>query len=566
MKVDSLTRRWIRNESDEKAAHNGCKFDEKRGMFVVDWVAENCVLYEGEQAGEPLVYEDDWQFEVSMRLFGWVKKSDRWGRWIRRFRQASIWIPKKNKKSPTLASWATYLLCGDGEPGQKVFLAAKDGKQSREIAGKHCVEMMQRSESLSSVCTLNKTTMQITHDPTSSVLIPLSSSNKRHQEGKEGINGCVLVDETHVVDREFMSRIKRAGISRSEPLHIEVSTAGKDPDCYGKDRFDYGRLVANGTEENEYLLFQEYSAPQKLKEDDLDKDPVKWGKLANPAWGHTVGEEEFLADYKESKTRRSDLLDFMTYRLNIWQHSSSPWLKKEEWDKGEREFCLSDFLGRECWAAIDLASVRDFCSLTLAFPEPEDQYAMFWWYWLPEDTARKYSSKTRIDDWLVDPLCNLKLTDGARTNYGAIQAEFAELAERFEIQQLAYDDWNAEQFTQETHEGKTDNKGNVIIPGTGVPRFNFSQGLSTMNEPTKRFEAAVIDGRILHNGDPLTAWQIQNAHIKPDSNENYKPMKPGPDSIKKIDGVITAVMARAVAERGRDESRSVYEERGLLEI
>jgi hypothetical protein len=169
--VDPITQAWIRNASDVKAAAVGCRFNVERGSYTVFWVERYCRLYEGESfAGLPMIlagchdcgtydlpsaieldeWEDpakevyaerarryaecvraghalDWQYECTMRLYGWERYSERWKQWIRRFRDGSLWMPKKNKKSPTLAAWGIYLLCGDGEPGQKVFPCAKDG-------------------------------------------------------------------------------------------------------------------------------------------------------------------------------------------------------------------------------------------------------------------------------------------------------------------------------------------------------------------------------------------------------------------------------------------------------
>jgi len=243
--TDETTKRWIRCEADERAVRAGYRFDEERGQFVVDWMHDYLVLYEGEWAGYPFECRD-WQYEATMRLFGWVGHSERWGREIRRFRKAGVWIPKKNKKSPTLAAWALYMLCGDGEQGQKVFIGAKDGTQVRENVSLHIFEMVKQSPILVDECKLNMNKMSVAHLPTKSILMPLSSSNVRTQKSKEGLNGSVFIDETHVVDREFIGRISRAGISRSEPLHVEVSTAGDDPDSYGKERFDYGLKVESG--------------------------------------------------------------------------------------------------------------------------------------------------------------------------------------------------------------------------------------------------------------------------------------------------------------------------------
>lgn len=532
--TDSATKKWIKNAGDEAAVRNGCRFDEARGQHAVGWIERYCRLYEGEFAGQPMTL-DDWRYDTTMRIFGWVRPSDRWEREIRRFRQAVIFVPKKNAKTPVLAGWSLYCAIGDGEPGQKCFFAAKDSVQAG-IATKHAMEMLRQSPELMAECSINNTLRQITHEPTRSLLRPLASSNSRTQEAQEGLNGSTFVDEIHVVDRKFVNRIKRAGISRSEPLHVEVSTAGTDPDGYGAERHEYAQKIISGEETNEQLLAVIYAAPQDLSDEDLAADPVKYGKMANPTWGRIIDPEEYLADFNTSKNNPRELREFKMYRLNIWQNAANPWLKIEDWNKGRRDFTLQDFTGRQCHASLDLSSVRDFSSLCLAFDEGGEEVSLWWWYWLPEETANQYRTQIDIDKWEKDSRVNLMLTPGARIDYDFITAKIAELSQEFKINSLAYDNWNAEKTTQEIEEQ------------TGIPRVEFGQGLKTMNEPTKQFEARVIDGKIHHNGDPLTAWMIQNAEVKVDPNGNYKPLKPKSESIKKIDGVVTAVMATAMVE------------------
>src|SRR5262249_8851195 len=312
-----------------------------------------------------------------------------------------------------------YLLCGDGEPGQKVFLGAKDGMQAREIAGKHAVEMMLASPELLSECRLNKTTKQITHLPTKSVLVPLSSSNQRHQQSKEGLNGSILIDECHVVDRDFIRRISRAGISRSEPLHIEVSTAGNDPDSYGKERFDYARQVEAGTREDSELFVAIYAAPQDIADSEIEADPLKYAKAANPALGHTVDAEELLADYQKSKRSMQALADFKMYRLNVWQRSSNPWLKASDWDNCREDFTEESLVGQVCWAGLDLSRTREMSALVLVFAEPEEVFRILPYFWLPEERAKELDHLFPMLTWARGG--HLELTPGNVLDYGFIR-------------------------------------------------------------------------------------------------------------------------------------------------
>ena len=92
-----------------------------------DWIEQHCCLYEGEQAGQPLrLYGAQRAF--LMRLYGWVRWSDEWKQWIRRFTHATFLAPKKQGKSPLCAANNLYLLCGDGEKGQHVYQAAANGQ------------------------------------------------------------------------------------------------------------------------------------------------------------------------------------------------------------------------------------------------------------------------------------------------------------------------------------------------------------------------------------------------------------------------------------------------------
>lgn len=573
--------------------------DLERGLFVVWWIERFCKLYEGEHAGQPMRlrgchqchtdepipndFNDaaieqymaraerhnacyhaghflDWQFECVVRLFGWVRYSEKWKREIRRFRQASIWVAKKNKKSPTLAAIGLYLLCGDGEPGQKVFLGAKDGQQARDVAGKHAIEMLSQSPELMEECSINKNLMQITHEPTRSIMRPMSSSNSRTQESKEGINGSVLIDETHVVDREFVGRISRAGISRSEPLQLEVSTAGDNPDGYGKERFDYASNVLDGTFENQDLFVAIYAAPQDLSDSDLASDPVKYGRMANPAMGHTVDEEEYLKDYNQSKVNIREFGNFKKYRLDIWQRSSSPWIHSSDWQQCESPYTEEDLIPYECYAGLDLSKTQDMSSLSLVFNCEDEIKRCLTWFWLPEEVARERADVVPYLQWAKDGW--LELTPGNVIDYGYIKSRFRKLVERFTVLGLYYDKTYAEELTQSIEQGTIDEAGREIEKGTGIERIVFPQTLMYYSPICKEYERLILSKQFLHHGNPILTWQMGHVQVRSDVNQNIRPVKPPHGDNKKIDGVMATLMGLA-GWVNNPVQRSVYESRGL---
>lgn len=534
--VDDITAKWVRNRSDELAVENGCRFDEDRANAVCDWIERYCWLYEGTNQAIVLA---DWQREATMRMFGWVRWSTRLQRWIRRFTRASVWIPKKNGKTPSAAAWALYLLAGDGEPGQKVFFAAADGQQAR-LAGKHALEMVKASPELSDEISINLAEMKLTHTRTLSEAKPISSGDNRAAKAKQGLNGCVIIDEVHVVTSDFISQssIDRAGASRDEPMHIEVSTAGKDPDGYGKAQYDYGKQVECGDVEDQAYFFLCYEVPQRLKDEDLDADPLKWGRMANPTWGRIIQEEEYLADYNRSKRSLSDLADFKTFRLNIWQFSSSPWLRMDDWRACRVDFDEDDMLGMSCYAGLDLSKTRDMTALVLTFPM-DGRYRLLPFFFLPESAVERLATRfPQMREWVVKGF--IITTPGDVLDYGFLKAKYAELAAKYVIMKLIFDPNNAEAVTQQ------------LADDVGTEREAFAQNIMTFNPPTQDFERLVISHEIEHNGNPVMTWQVGHTKIKTDANANKRPVKPKPDDPRKIDGVVAAIQSLAGAMQGAE--------------
>jgi phage terminase large subunit-like protein len=63
-----------------------------------------------------------------------------------------------------------------------------------------------------------------------------------------------------------------------------------------------------------------------------------------------------------------------------------------------------------------------------------------------------------------------------------------------------------------------------------------------MSGPSKEYERLIYEDKII-DSNPVMKWMIGNVIIKPDINNNYKPLKEYKSSTKRIDGVISSLMA-----------------------
>ncbi len=537
----AATRAMVRTAADERAVAAGCRYDGERAAFACDWIESYCRLYEGDKAGEPFLLLP-FQRDFLSRLFGWVRHSDEWGGWIRRFTHGAFWAAKKNGKSPLAAAVNLYLLAGDGESGQKVYQAAKNGDQAR-IAQQHAVQMVKQSPELAADCKINNSTLGIQHLPSNSVLMILTGDDSRGAKSKEGLNGSVTFDEMHVVDREMYERTSRAGISRKEPFILSYSTAGDDPSSIGHERCVYGRQVNSGERDDITFLHVEYSIPEGVTESEIDAEPEKYGRMANPAWGEIVKASEFKADWERSKGNTREMARCLQYRFNRWVGSTNRWLDVRGWEMGRASYTLADLAGRECFAAIDLSRTRDMTSCVLTFPE-EDEVVRTWpMFWMPEQTARERDHLFPFMTWARDGW--LTLTKGGVVDYARVKLDIraAVAGHDLRVLKLFYDAHYAEEITQQLADGES--MGGESIDGIGGERIVFPQTLMSFTGPAKEWERRVSVGLVQHPGNPVMDWQVGHCETWSDGNNNIKPIKPKPMSGKCVDGVVSGVMTFA---------------------
>ena len=567
--IDAATKRAIRTATDEKAVALGARFNERAAMFACEWMETYCWLYEGRVAPIRLM---DWQIEATSQIFGWQVASNHWKRWVRRFRKAGIWIPKKNGKSPYIAAVGVYLLIGDGEPGNKVYAVAKDGNQAR-IAHEHAMNMVRASPELSQECQVYKNTGKILHKPTNSAYTIVAGDNEQSQEG---LNGSLTVDETHVCTNKLMRRIKRAGRSRPEALHLEASTAGDNLAGYGYSRYRFGKAVSEGLIDDYRFYFMDWSAPEDTELDDiLDKETfVGLAKQTNPGLGVTVQLDALVEDWQEAiHTSRSELADVAMYSLNVWMRSSGAWLSVSDWVRCKRPMALEELIQYPCVLGLDLSKTKDLSALCAVFcvpnpdydedfvvtedTDPQDTYRTqshlpyyWWWHWIPNDTAEDYekSGKVNLFDWASF----LSFCRGSAIDYTEIMEVIEWLVRNGDVRKFGYDEKYADQIA------------NMIVNELSIDDEDVmavGQSIGHMTGPTTEFERLVINGWLRHNGNPLMRWQVEHTEVYRDRVGNIRPAKPIKEDGKedrthqKCDGLVAGVMATAMKDECWDEMK-----------
>lgn len=545
-KLDITTRRWIRNASDELAVANGCWFDERLGQFVIDFFRTQLRFYEGEFAGLPFV-PLDWQADILMRAFSWVRESEHWKKKVRRFRTVSLWAPKKNGKSPFAAGVTCYLAYADGERGQKVFLAARDKPQAK-IVFRHTLAMVKKSGALKRASRIRESEQTIEIPGSESLIQVIAGDNP---EGQEGLNGSVIIDELHVVTEQLAETLENADSSRAQPMRLEISTVGDKGEGYGWREWEYGKNVERGDMPDDSFLFVAFEAPQDATDEQITSDESIWA-AANPSWGSTIDRTEFRNKLIRAKRSPSSWSKFKRYRLNIWTSSDNPFIPMPAWHgKCKEEYTEKDLQGRPCYLGMDLARTLDMAAVVAAFPEDADTIdglvvRLLPFFWYPENQAIDNAHVAPYQQWAAADL--LRLSPQDTIEFDLIYAEIERLSKLFDVRGILYDRTYANELSER------------IERNLGIQRFEFPQTAHNFAGPTATMLRMVTRGNLRHPGHPVLSWQAGNAVAsRPDANGNERVVKPR-DRNKKVDGIVASVMALAGCISNVGSQRNYYDD------
>jgi len=508
---------FIRSENDERAVLKGYRFDLQAAARVDAFFSTFLRHSKGEFAHEPFELIDWQRDDVMHPLFGWKRPNGR-----RRFTRTYIEIPKKNGKSTLASGVGLYMLVADGEPGAELYCAAT-AKDQAKIVWNEAACMVEASPDLREVLDVNKSTGNILFRGTNSYLRVLASA----AGSNEGWNAhCVIVDELHKWHgRALWDALKWAFAARRQPLLFVITTAGDDPLSVCREQHDYAQGVLKG--EIPDLHFFPYIRAADPEADWLD---VKTWKEANPSLGVTLDLEKFREDAEEAKATPTSQTAFKRYRLNIWCTGENTWLRGESWGKCKRKYKNDELLGLKCVGGLDLAKTRDTTALALVFEMPNGKLRVRPHFWLPKETAHELVGRVPFELWAEKGF--VTLTEGSVCDYEVVEKEILKFKELYDIREIAFDPNNAELLTQR-------------LEAAGIPRVCFPQQMPHLGPATSELERLILSEGIEHNGHPVLSWQFGNAKVKTDANGYKRPIKPAPDDIRKIDGVVATVMAVA---------------------
>lgn len=512
-------------------------YDKKKADRAVTFI-ENLCHTKGKWAGTPF-WLLPWQEQLIRDIFGIVKPDGN-----RQFRTAFVEICKKVGKSELAAAVALYLLYADNEPSAEVYGAAAD-RQQASIVFDVAKQMVEMSPALMKRSKLMGATKRIVNYSNAGYYQVLSAE----VGGKHGFSVSGLVfDEIHTQPNRQLYDVLTKGSSdaRQNPLHFIITTAGNDRHSIAYELHTKAVDILEGRRVDPTF----YPVVYGLKDDEDWEDEANWYKV-NPSLGYTVDIERLRDAYREAKQNPADEITFKWLRCNMWVSSTVAWIPDAIYMRGNEPIDMDALAGRDCYAGLDLSSTGDITALVLIFPprDEEEKYVLLPYFWIPEETIPRRVKANSVPYDIWEKQGYIMSTEGNVIHYDFIEKFIMDLSEKYHILEIAVDRWNATQMIQ-----NLEGEGFTIVP--------FGQGFSSMSAPTKEFYRLLMEGRIIHGGNPVLRWMAGNVVIDTDPAGNIKVTKA--KSKEKIEGIVAAIMALDRCIRQEGQSGSVYDERGLL--
>lgn len=504
-------------------------YSPQRANHILEFAEKYCKHSKGKFGGQPVVLEL-WEKAHLATVFGFIDINGN-----RKYRKSKLIVGKKNGKSLLASIVGLYMQVGDGEPGPEVYAVATKRDQAK-IIWLEAKRMVRKSKSL--LKRIRTLVAELLSDFNDGIFKPLASDS----DTLDGLNiHCALMDEIHQwKNGKALYDIIADGVSaREQPLIYITSTAGTiREDIYDSEYEDSERIINGYFDPDGYHDEETISFIYELDNRKEWTDPKCW-KKANPGLG-TIKNLETLRRKVEKAIKNPALVkNLVCKEFNIRETSSESWLTFEQLNNTET-YELKDLKPRYCIGGLDLSNTTDLTCATIIFKVPNnDTLYVRQMYWLPADLLEQRVKEDKIpyDVWYEQGL--LRVSEGNKINYKDVVVWFLEVQNELDIYiyKIGYDSWNSQYIVDELQLNFGKESTEPVI-----------QGKKTMSSPMKSFAADLEAKKINYNNNPILKWNLSNAAIDVDKNDNISLIKTS-NQRRRIDGVASLLDAYIALER-----------------
>lgn len=418
-------------------------FDPKDSEFVIKIIEQTFVHDQGERLdgsplrGEPFLLEP-WQKFIIYNLLAFFIS----GTIIRRYKEAFIYIPRKNGKTRFVAAIAWALALLNRMSGSKIYIVGAALEQSlqsfnfilynlEEMGEKHNFRVLDNNQEHSISGDLGK----------GSVYIKALAANPDRQDSLNC--NIAIADELHAYKKpKQYNIIKEAMKAYTNKLMIGITTAGDDMTSFCYQRLQYCMKILAGAIKNEsYFVFICKAAESEKGE--VDYTNVIEHEKANPNYRVTIRPGDMINDSLDAQNDPQQRKDFLAKSMNVYTAAMKAYFNVDEFKESDRKYNWTiEELAKMpiVWfAGADLSRMHDLTASAI-YGEYQGVDITITHAWFPIVAAHKKADEDNIplfgwqdDGWLT--MCNTPTV-----NYSDIINWFIMMRQKgFKIKQVGFD-------------------------------------------------------------------------------------------------------------------------------
>lgn len=345
------------------------EFNPKDAEFVIQIIEKTFVHDQGEKLdgtplrGEPFLLEP-WQMFIIYNLLGFYHP----GTIIRRYKEAFIFLPRKNGKTRFVAalSWALALL--ERKSGSKIYIVGAALEQSLQSFNFINFNLREMGELDNFRILDNNQEHSISGDlGDGSLYIKALAANPDRQDSLNCNVG--IADEMHAYKTpKQYNIIKEAMKAYTNKLMIGITTAGDNMNSFCYNRLKYCQKILEGAVKDEaYFVF--ITKADEDEKGDVDYTNPAEHEKANPNYGITIRPEDILNDARQAQNDPQQRKDFLAKSMNIYTSAMKAYFNSDEFKNSDRQYSWTlDQLAKmniDWYGGADLSKMHDLTAAAL---------------------------------------------------------------------------------------------------------------------------------------------------------------------------------------------------------
>ncbi len=310
----------------------------KDAEFVIGIIEKTFVHDQGERLdgtplrGEPFLLEP-WQKFIIYNLVGLYHK----GTQIRVYKEAFIFIPRKNGKTRLIAALAWALALLERKSGSKIYIVGAALRQALQSFNFIKFNIRQMGEEDSFRILDNNQEHSISGElGDGSLFIEALAANPDKQDSLN--SNIQILDELHAYKNATQYNvIKESGKAYTNKLTLGITTAGDNMNSFCYNRLKYCQKILDGTVKDEqYFIF--ITKADEKEDGSVDYTNPAEHEKANPNYGVTIRPEDIMNDALQAQNDPQQRKDFLAKSLNIYTSAMKSYFNIEEFRASDRKY------------------------------------------------------------------------------------------------------------------------------------------------------------------------------------------------------------------------------------